>query len=172
MTSSNGWQKLLQTILARTDERLAVVGVGHELRGDDAVGIVIVRHLQSALPKSDKLLLIEAGSAPENITGQIRRFKPHQVLLIDALDMGLPAGTPRFINIERDILEPASTTHTLSLSLLAKYLQMDLRCAVVLLGVQVEQTDLDAPLSASVQTSANDIVEIFATHYSHVHILG
>ena len=64
--------------------RLAVVGIGHELRGDDAAGVRVARALQSRFPTSDALVAIDAGSAPENHTGALRRFKPDLVLLIDA----------------------------------------------------------------------------------------
>jgi hypothetical protein len=70
--------------------RVAVVGVGHELCGDDAAGLVVAHALQTALAGDERLLVIEAGSVPENQTGRLRRFKPGIVLLIDAAQMGDP----------------------------------------------------------------------------------
>ena len=172
VTSSNGWQTQLKSMLSGTNERLAIVGVGNELRGDDAVGMTIVQDLKANLPQMDSLLWVGAGSAPENVTGQIRRFKPHQVLLIDAVDMGKSPGTIQWIDIERDIIEPASTTHSLSLSLLTKYLQMDLQCEVYLLGIQVEQTELGAPLSVPIQSSADEVKRFLYTHVLCHHISG
>lgn len=158
MSLTTGWREHLKAILNRTNKRLAIVGVGHELRGDDAVGVTIVRRLQATLPKIDRLLLIEAGFAPENITGQLRRFEPDHVLLIDAMDMGQPAGQIQFIDIDHDIVHGISSTHTLSLALFTSYIRMDLGCDVHVLGVQVDRIALDTTLSAPVQASADDIV--------------
>lgn len=153
------WKNYLQTILNQKTKRIAVVGVGHELRGDDAAGIHIIHQLQSNLPPTDNLLLLEAGPAPENLTGQLRRFAPHTVLLIDAVDMGQPSGMIQYINLEDKIIESVSSTHSISLRLFATYIKAEFNCDVHLMGIQAEQTILDTPISASVQSSADHIIQ-------------
>ena len=70
---------------------MAIVGVGSDMRGDDFAGIEIVRRLRRKL-ESSKVLLIEGGLTPENFTGEIKKFKPTHVLLIDATDFGSEPG--------------------------------------------------------------------------------
>src|SRR5437870_308197 len=90
------WPAVLAQMLQRLRPpdralRVAVVGIGHELRGDDAAGSRVARALQ---PRShDLLLVIDAGPAPENCTGPLRRFAPDLVLLIDAAQINVPPGT-------------------------------------------------------------------------------
>lgn len=161
------WKNHLQTILNQKTNRIAVLGIGHELRGDDAVGIHIIRQLQRFSPPIDNRLLLEAGSAPENLTGQLRRFTPHTILLIDAVDMSQPSGMIQFIDLFGNIIESVSSTHTLSLRLFTTYIKTEFNCDVHLMGIQVEQTKLDTPLSTSVQSSAEFIVKALITFFHY-----
>lgn len=134
--------------------RMAVVGVGHELRGDDAAGLEVARRLatvrQTLGCTSERLLVLEGGPAPENVTGTLRRFKPEVVLLVDAATFGAEPGAVRWFT--PDQAEGLSaTTHTMPLSMLARYLALELDCRIYLLGIQPGQNDIGAPLSPAVE---------------------
>jgi hydrogenase 3 maturation protease len=142
-----------------------VVGVGQELNGDDAAGVLVARSLtkrQRAVssdarrPVVVSLHVIEAAHAPENCTGAIRRFAPHLVLLVDAAEMGDPPGTIRWLDW-REARGLDASTHTLSLSMTAKYLAADLICEVGLIGIQVQDTSLGAPLSPAVRRAVRSV---------------
>lgn len=137
---------------------MVVVGVGSEMRGDDAAGMEIVRRLRGAL-KSPNVLLVEGSVAPENFTSQIRRFKPSHVIFIDATDFGAEPG-------EVVLAEPGTitgqsvSTHTIPLSILAKYLQEQLKAKIVLLGIQPARARMGAEMSKVVKDSIKRVVEI------------
>ena len=59
-------------------ERVAVLGVGSALRGDDAAGILLVRRLRTFCLRTGatRLAAFAGHSAPENLTGEICRFRP------------------------------------------------------------------------------------------------
>jgi hydrogenase 3 maturation protease len=156
--SSKYWQETLQVILKQKNKRLIIVGIGHELRGDDAVGIEIIRKLQQDCSHSASVLLLNGGSAPENITGSIRRFAPDNVLLIDAVDMSEAPGSIEIVDWS-NVDEVAASTHTLSLCLIADYLYSELNCTVLLLGIQPLQMAFDSTLTHPVQASILTIVE-------------
>lgn len=157
--SKKSWQEQLQTILTPPSKRLAIVGIGHELRGDDAVGVLIVRKLQKTLKQTEQLLLVDAGVAPENFTGQLRRFLPTVVLLIDAVDMGKNHGTVAMIDLKSKFVEPIASTHSLSLHLFTDYFQRENDCAIYLLGIQPMSTTFEQSLSSPVQMSLLSIVQ-------------
>jgi hydrogenase 3 maturation protease len=139
--------------------RVAVVGVGHELCGDDAAGLVVAHALQTALAGDERLLVIEAGSVPENQTGRLRRFKPGLVLLIDAAQMGETPGVIRWLPWDETDGISAST-HTLPFHILARYLISELGCEVALLCIQSARNTVGAPLSAEVAEAVNTIVNV------------
>lgn len=155
------WQDcLIQKLSADGGGRLAVLGIGHELCGDDAVGTRIASMLRARLPNDPRLLALETGPAPENFTGVLRRFQPDLILMIDAAGMDETPGTVRFLDGEAlDGL--SASTHTLPLELLTSFLKTELGCAVSLLGIQPEQTFADQPLRPSVQRAAEEILEVF-----------
>ncbi len=129
--------------------RMAVLGIGSPLNGDDAAGLAIVRCLRATLPPRPDLLLLESGSAPENETGALRRFAPDLVLFLDAAQMDAPPGTVRWVPCAA-LTGLSASTHTLPLSLLATYLRAELSCQVALLGIQPACNEIGAPLSAPV----------------------
>jgi hydrogenase 3 maturation protease len=191
--SNASWQTGLQQALTQASPpdrslRVAVVGIGHELRGDDAVGLAVARRLlpprrmRQPLPgpptlrRSDaserseavgnpgavgEWLALVGGSAPENCTGTLRRFGPDLVVLVDAADLEARPGTIQW-------LEPAQigglsvSTHTLPLSVLATYLAADLGCEVGILAIQPASNDIGAPLSPELSGAARNLAQVLA----------
>ncbi len=155
------WQEHLHSRLKKirsknNDWRLAVVGIGQELRGDDAVGMFLASRLQGEPTRSGRLLAVEAGPAPENFTGTLRRFRPDLVLLVDAAFMNEPAGTIGWLSWQ-DAAGFSASTHTLPLHLLAEYLTAELGCEVALLGIQPAQLSVGAELTPRVRQSALEL---------------
>lgn len=151
--SPHTWLYHLEQALAQTNitqPRLALVGVGHELRGDDAAGIAAARSLRSL--SGQHCLILDAGSAPENVTGVLREFGPDLVVIIDTVEMGKPAGTIRLFDMS-DIENIGWTTHALSCHLFARFVESELKCGIRLLGIQPEHDVLGAALSPRVSRS-------------------
>ncbi len=139
--------------------RVAVVGVGQELNGDDAAGVRVAQALlkrqragssDAPRPVPFSLLVVEAAHAPENCLGAIRRFSPDLVILVDAAEMGDPPGTIRWLDW-RNTASFGTSTHTLSLSMMATYLVDELACDIGVIGIQPCNTSLGAPVSAVVR---------------------
>jgi hydrogenase 3 maturation protease len=140
--------------------RIAIAGIGHELRGDDAAGLVIARHLASL--NNDHLLVIEAGHAPENHTGRLRQFAPDLILLVDSAQLDEPPGAIRWLPWAETSGLSASS-HTLPPYMLARYLTTELNCEVALIGIQPQNTALAAPLSPAVQEAVTEVAEAIAS---------
>lgn len=156
---SSEWKNALRQILrSNEDRRIIVMGIGHELSGDDAVGLLIVRALKPLMGNSSRLLLIDAGNAPENYTGAIRTFKPDLVLLIDAAFMDAAPGTIHWL-LPAQMTGIGSSGHHLPLSVLAEYLTSELRCQTVLIGIQPASTALDSPQSSEVLAASAAIMD-------------
>lgn len=146
------------------DRRLAIVGIGNEIRGDDAVGMLIARSLLTRQLESDSanILILPAGHAPENVTGALRRFAPHLVLLVDAADMGEAPGLIRWLGMD-EIDGVSASTHSLPLSILARYLKLELSCNVALLGIQPANLQMGEVLSLEVSQAVVEIIEGIST---------
>ena len=130
------------------------------MRSDDAAGVLVARDLlqRNWRMDTDHLLVIEAGPAPENTTGDLRRFHPDVVMIIDAADMGEAPGTLQWIP-EESIDGMSASTHSLPLSMLSRYLKLELNCAVAVLGIQAASNEVGERLSSDVSRAINEIVD-------------
>ncbi|HOC19719.1 MAG TPA: hydrogenase maturation protease [Vicinamibacterales bacterium] len=138
--------------------RIAIIGVGNQLNGDDGAGPHVVRELAARLPATPGLLLLDGGLAPENFSGPLRRFRPDLVLQIDAADQGRPPGATAWIDWqEADGL--SASTHTLPPSVFAKFLIAELGCRVALIGIQPAVLELNAPLSPAVDRACSELAD-------------
>jgi hydrogenase 3 maturation protease len=154
--------------------RVAVVGLGHELRGDDAAGIAVARLLQASLAGAGSLtsagrvatagpvMIVDAGPAPENYTGPLCRFQPHVVLFVDAAQIDEPPGTIRYVPwaelVESSYSGLGASTHALSPLVLSTFLIAELGCQVALIGIQPAGDAVAAPLSPRVAEAVDSLV--------------
>jgi hydrogenase 3 maturation protease len=154
---------MLRSSLADSDgtPRLAIVGIGNDLCCDDGAGALVARVLNDQKQAGNgsqqlvfDLLVIDAGQAPENITGDLRAFRPGLILFIDAADMGEAPGTIRWIAMD-EIDGMSASTHRMPISMLAGYLELELRCDIVLLGIQPSSTEMGEELSVPVRTAVD-----------------
>lgn len=106
----------------------------------------------------DAVLVIDAGHAPENRTAELRRFAPEVVLLIDAADMGEEPGAVHWVGMD-EIDGISASTHTLPLSMLAKYLTWELGCEIHLLGIQPRSVEAGGSISEEVLRSVAEVVD-------------
>ena len=167
MIYENLWPSLLTQTLRRQQAnhrgkpvRLVVVGIGNEMHGDDAAGVIAARQLNLLLPTavSSQVLVLEGGNAPENHTGQIRRFGPDVVLLVDMALMGKNPGDICWVPWEETSGLSASS-HTMPLYMLGRYLTTELGCEVALIGIEPQNTHLDEPLTAVAQQAVKEVVQ-------------
>ncbi len=168
------WQEQLRQTVAglRTvngQPRVALVGIGHELRGDDAAGVAVTR-LINRWVHSPSLQVIEAGAAPENCCGLLFRFRPDLVLFVDAAQMGAEPGTVRWLDWDLiksgDVAGFNVSTHTLPLQILANYLTVELGCPVGLLGIQPADISMGDSLSPvvtlAVEATARALMDLLS----------
>jgi hydrogenase 3 maturation protease len=124
-------QKLRARIGKLSPDRIVFVGVGNRMRGDDAIGPLVIDFLSGKVPHA-----IDAGPTPENVTGAIKKLQSDAIVFVDALIFrDLPPGTPEIVEID-DVEHLRESTHTLSLDVVMEYLKMETGADVFMIGVQ------------------------------------
>jgi hydrogenase 3 maturation protease len=137
---------------------VAVLGIGNELNGDDSAGNWVARKLSERLSDQPNLLVMDCGSIPENASGPLRRFRPQFILLVDAADLGEGAGTIQFVALDQ-VRGFSASSHTLPLSVLAKFLVQEFQCEVALCCIQPLSLEFEAELSEPVQLAVEVLVD-------------
>ena len=143
------------------NSRTLVLTIGNILKGDDAVGPIIYQQLKGKLCVE----IIDAGTVPENYIQSIIKKAPQNLLIIDAIDSGVPPGA---INIFKpdQLNSLIISTHTLSPDLFVNMIAKAIDVDVYIIGVQPAQIQLGEPVSAEVsraiQKLTRILTEIFA----------
>jgi hydrogenase 3 maturation protease len=153
------WQNAVKEFIAGKN-RIVVLGIGNVQKGDDAAGALcadalIKKHCKN-IPANIKI--INCGEVPENYTGDIRRFKPSHVLIIDAVIAGHEPGTI-FIVDQRMIENTDVSTHRMSLSMLYRFLEESIGCQVLMIGIEPDNVNLDTAISEKAKNAIDTIVQ-------------
>lgn len=129
-----------------------VMCIGNQMGGDDAVGPYVFRLLNQQ--KNPDVIPFDCGTAPENFTSKIRDIHPEQVILVDAVDMGLEAGAVRIIPSER-IAKMHVSTHSIPLNVLMTYLK---QYAPVVKLIGIQPASFTGELSEAVKEAADKLI--------------
>ena len=126
---------------------LAILGVGNEDNGDDAVGLYITRILQKAsLPNWVEIFYCER--VPEHFLGKLDKLKPNRIIVLDAADMKEIPGAIAIFSKEMISQGYHFSTHTLSLTMLEEFLKPSIKDLKTLyVGIQPKHTVFETPLS-------------------------
>lgn len=161
--SSSSWKNSLHQLMQqlmndqKDPPRVAIVGIGNELRNDDAAGVMVARNLLR-YENPGHALILRAGHAPENFTKELRTYSPQLVLMVDAADMGKTPGSVSLIPFEQ-IDGMTASTHSLPLSMLSRYLVLELHCPVVIVGIQPRSNDVGETVSPEVRHTVDEVAE-------------
>ena len=142
--------------------RVAVVGVGQRLRGDDGAGPAVARRLAALAGAS--LQVVDAGHAPENCLGPIVRFGPDLILFVDAARGGLAPGELTWLRPD-EADSRGGSTHTLSLAMLAAYLSAETGAAVHVLGIEPGEMAFGEGLSPVVEETVAQAAATFTDYW-------
>jgi len=140
-------------------QRIIILGIGNISKGDDAAGILCAQELKKKFGRKagSRLKILIGLETPENMTGEIRRFHPDLVLILDAAQGGYKPGTV-FLAGKNQIEDDGASTHTISLALLASYLEETIGCKVIILGIQPLNLSLGDNISLPVRKASEKLV--------------
>jgi hydrogenase 3 maturation protease len=134
-------------------KRIAVMGVGSELRGDDIAGLLAAEQIEksikgkTAFPHSThpdtpgfaqskaEVRVFIGETAPENLTGEIKRYQPTHLIVIDAAELNKKPGHIEIMDLET-IGGASFCTHSLPLKVIITYLLESFKFEVILIGIQ------------------------------------
>jgi len=136
--------------------RDVVLGIGNRLRGDDAVGSMVIDELRGTVEAE----LFDGESVPESYIEPIARVKPRRILIVDACAFGGEPGEFRLFDrtaLAR-LAQGSISTHTLPLSLFIELVREQTGAEVWLLGVQPLQLEFGTGLSVPVAQALPQIV--------------
>jgi hydrogenase 3 maturation protease len=139
-------------------QRLAIVGVGNCLRGDDFAGSFVAKRLAERLPDgARRSLVLDAENSPEHVVRRVRDFGAETLVFIDTSIMGSPPGTVKLMDLQKTEY-PYFSTHNIPLKLLAN--MMGEVKQSFLLGIEPKSTKFGEKMSEEVRRSCASLVNV------------
>jgi hydrogenase 3 maturation protease len=142
-------------------KKVAILGIGSDLRGDDVAGLLAAQQIEKTIAKQTTLPEVRVfigETAPENLTGEIKRFKPTHLIIIDAADLNKEPG-----HIE--IMEPKTIggtsfcTHSLPIKVMTDYLLQSVSFNLIPIGIQPKTLTFGAQPTKEVVAAAKRLAE-------------
>jgi hydrogenase 3 maturation protease len=128
-------------------------------------GALVARRLAAWARRtgSERLAAFVGGAAPENFTGEILRHRPDLLVLVDAAHLGNAPGAVEVIAPEA-VGGLAFSTHMLPVPIFLDYVRGRCGCRTLVLGIDVVQKDVLAPVSPPVERAVRRLVRAFVKH--------
>lgn len=141
-----------------------VIGIGNEYRGDDAVGLYVVRGLAGRLPEN-----CAVKESPGETTHLINAWEGYRkVILVDAVRGTSAAGTVHRIDATRQSLPDNwihHSAHTVSLPEAIKLAQTlkIMPESLIIYGIEGTHFDPGAGMSEEVKSAADNLIPVILT---------
>ena len=131
--------------------KIAILGIGNDLRSDDGLGLYIIEKLNI----DDSRVMIEnVGSVPEGFARPLAEFGANRVIMVDAADMRKPPGHIELITKDR-IGGINISTHSMPLSFLMMYLEQETGGETILIGIQPKSIQFGEGLTPEIQEAVD-----------------
>ena len=127
--------------------KIAILGIGNDLRSDDGLGPYIIEKLSI---KDPRVMIENVGSVPEGFARNLAEFGAERVIMIDAADMMRPPGHIELVTKDR-IGGINISTHSMPLSFLMMYLEQETGGKTILIGIQPKSIQFGEGLTPEIQ---------------------
>jgi hydrogenase 3 maturation protease len=108
------------------------------------------------------VLLLHGDTAPENLTGQIKNFRPSHLLIIDAADTGGEAGHIDQVDPNSLSANLSATSHSLPIKMIIDYIQHYAPCSVTIMGIQPVRIEFGHRVTPAIRQAARELAHVLA----------
>ena len=138
----------------RGAKRIAILGIGNDLRTDDGLGPYIIENLRIDDPR---VMIENVGSVPEGFARNLAEFGAERVIMVDAADMMKPPGHIELVTKDR-IGGINISTHSMPLSFLMMYLEQETGGKTILIGIQPKSIQFGEGLTPEIQEVVDNTI--------------
>jgi hydrogenase 3 maturation protease len=138
-------------------KKIAVLGVGSSLRSDDAAGLLVAEELKKI--RNPKLKVFFGSTAPENLTGEIIKYGPTHIIIVDSVDMDQKPGSILLVN-PQEVDGISFYSHMLPIKMTIDYLLESLKCEIIIIGIQPKFLEFGEIVSEEVKKSTKQIADV------------
>ena len=144
-----------------TGRKIVLIGVGNELRGDDAFGVWLGERIEHRIPQR----VFVTHDLPEDYAVKAADLRPDIVIVLDATNFGGEPGELHLV-AARDVPPTPGVTHRPSLEMMARFIELDAGAETWVLGVQPQMdsvgvgSEMSAPVAAALDALEAMLLEM------------
>ncbi|MBT3260910.1 hydrogenase maturation protease [bacterium] len=146
--------------MSNSNNKVLIIGVGNPYRKDDGIGPYIIKLLQTQ--KEIEADLLDGGTDGLTLIDYIKEYT--QVILIDAVNMGKPAGeivcfSPAEVQLK--IKNDSLSTHGFGLAEVLKLVkELDIKTKIQIIGIQPQDISFGEGLSKVINDKISEVIKI------------
>jgi hydrogenase 3 maturation protease len=144
------------TSFLKDAKSVVIIGMGNELRADDAVGLHVVRLLKPHV--TNQLQVFEGHMTPEAFIRPVCARYPTHIIIIDAAELHTKPGVWQIISSD-EIEEDLFTTHAIPATEVAAEFQRRCNAKVAFLGIQPKLREVSLSQSKECQRAAKEVAD-------------
>ena len=137
--------------------KIMILGVGKEMRGDDALGPILARRIDGRVAAT----VLDVQDVPENYAVRTSDMGADVALILDAAEMHLPTGSVRLL-IAADLPPVPGVSHRPSLEMFAAFVRLDGDVETYVLGIQpdMESVGMGDEMSEEVSRALDAVEQV------------
>ena len=145
------------------NSRIAIIGIGNELRHDDIAGLEVVRNLIKEFQHRKPFLnihLLEGEDAPLSKVHEIIDWNPTDLIMLDAGELNSEPGTIELMKKE-EIFRFSTSSHSGSKSILLDFLTVNIpNLEIIIIAIQVEKIIFERGISEKVKQAVEELTKM------------
>jgi len=156
--------ELINIFSSCRNPKICILGVGSEFKADDAAGVILAQQLQLKCEEkkcrfTSSVLCIDGSTAPENFTGDIKKFGTTHLVIIDAAEMGEKPGTIKLVPNDK-VGGISFSTHVLPIVVMINYLKKSIDFESIIIGIEPKNLEFGREMSEEVKAGVNKLTAI------------
>ena len=146
------YEEFFGALKGRLKGRIAILGIGNEIRGDDGFG----PHVADRLKGRVEAAIFNCGTVLENYYNPVVKARPDVIILLDIAGFNGPFGEIAVFEKD-DILKVGFSTHNISPKIFMELLEGSLKADIMMIGVKPKSTEFGADMSHEVRDAADTL---------------
>jgi hydrogenase 3 maturation protease len=153
------YEGIKSDIKDRIRGKVAVIGIGNIMRGDDGCGVKLIESLKK---RKINASLFDCGTVPENYIFPILTTSCDTVILVDAADFNMPPGSIKVLPLN-EVSGAGLSTHNSSLRLFTDLLMTGKdNLNIFVVSLQPKTIAFGGVLSPEMKSGIEALSDIFA----------
>ncbi|RZN61092.1 hydrogenase 3 maturation endopeptidase HyCI [Methanonatronarchaeum sp. AMET6-2] len=151
----------IKSLLGKNNNIL-ICGLGNEIKGDDAVGPYIARHIKD----NRQIKTVDCGKNPEKHIKRIVEINPSLLVLVDSTRFGGEPGD-LIITTTDEIERTTISSHRMPINIFIKILRERIQdLETILVGIQPKEIAIGMEMSSEVKKTAETLIELINSNIS------